>query len=163
MPVGGGETSRIWLLIFEDERLEKMIRQVEKLEDVLYVKSMTASTRSSGASTSSSSKSAVSRCWPVPAALTPAVFVPFESASCLVIPSARCLPSLPLANPRPGHRLCGRWLSAGLAICEADIQIELDRHKPGTSATSPSGASRIRSRSSPACSKVSPPARRSRS
>ena len=38
MPVGGGETSRIWLLIFEDERLEKMIKQVEKLEDVLYVK-----------------------------------------------------------------------------------------------------------------------------
>ena len=38
MPVGGGDTSRIWLLIFEDERLEKMIRQVEKLEDVLYVK-----------------------------------------------------------------------------------------------------------------------------
>ena len=38
MPVGGGDTSRIWLLIFEDERLEKMIKQVEKLEDVLYVK-----------------------------------------------------------------------------------------------------------------------------
>lgn len=37
MPVGSGETSRIWLLIFEDERLEKMIKQVEKLEDVLYV------------------------------------------------------------------------------------------------------------------------------
>ena len=38
MPVGEGGTSRIWLLIFEDERLEKMIRQVEKLEDVLYVR-----------------------------------------------------------------------------------------------------------------------------
>lgn len=37
MPVGSGNTSRIWLLIFEDERLEKMIRQVEKLEDVQYV------------------------------------------------------------------------------------------------------------------------------
>ena len=39
MPVGG-EPAASWLLIFEDERLE-MIRQVEKLEDVLYVKSMT--------------------------------------------------------------------------------------------------------------------------
>ena len=37
MPVGSGETSRIWLLVFEDQRLEKMIRQVEKLEDVRYV------------------------------------------------------------------------------------------------------------------------------
>ena len=37
MPVGSGETSRIWLLVFEDQRLEKMIKQVEKLEDVLYV------------------------------------------------------------------------------------------------------------------------------
>ncbi|WP_374264918.1 acetolactate synthase small subunit [Zoogloea sp.] len=38
MPVGSGDTSRIWLLVFEDQRLEKMIRQVEKLEDVQYVK-----------------------------------------------------------------------------------------------------------------------------
>ena len=38
MPVGSGDTSRIWLLIFEDERLSKMIKQVEKLEDVLYVR-----------------------------------------------------------------------------------------------------------------------------
>lgn len=38
MPVGNAETSRIWLLIFEDERLDKMIKQVEKLEDVLYVR-----------------------------------------------------------------------------------------------------------------------------
>ena len=37
MPVGTGSTSRIWLLVFEDQRLEKMIKQVEKLEDVLYV------------------------------------------------------------------------------------------------------------------------------
>ena len=35
MPVGDGSKSRIWLLVKEDERLEQMIRQVEKLEDVL--------------------------------------------------------------------------------------------------------------------------------
>ncbi len=38
MPVGTGNTSRIWLQVFEDQRLEKMIRQVEKLEDVIYVR-----------------------------------------------------------------------------------------------------------------------------
>lgn len=37
MPVGNGETSRIWLLVNEDERLEQMVKQVEKLEDVLTV------------------------------------------------------------------------------------------------------------------------------
>jgi len=37
MPVGTGGTSRIWLLVFEDQRLEKMIKQVEKLEDVVCV------------------------------------------------------------------------------------------------------------------------------
>ncbi|ABM29635.1 acetolactate synthase small subunit [Nitratidesulfovibrio vulgaris] len=36
MPVGVG-TSRIWLLVNEDERLEQMIRQVRKLQDVLEV------------------------------------------------------------------------------------------------------------------------------
>lgn len=35
-PVGEG-TSRIWLLVNEDERLEQMIRQVRKLQDVLEV------------------------------------------------------------------------------------------------------------------------------
>ncbi len=38
MPVGTGETSRIWLMVNEDERLEQMIKQVEKLEDVLAVR-----------------------------------------------------------------------------------------------------------------------------
>jgi len=38
MPVAGGERSRIWLLVFEDQRLEQMIRQLEKLEDVLGVR-----------------------------------------------------------------------------------------------------------------------------
>lgn len=38
MPVGSGATSRIWLLVKEDERLEQMIRQAEKLEDVLAVR-----------------------------------------------------------------------------------------------------------------------------
>ena len=37
MPVGNGKTSRIWLLVNEDARLEQMIRQIEKLEDVLDV------------------------------------------------------------------------------------------------------------------------------
>ena len=37
MPVGTGRTSRIWLTVNEDARLEQMIRQIEKLEDVLVV------------------------------------------------------------------------------------------------------------------------------
>ena len=37
MPVGDGKISRIWLMVNEDVRLEQMIRQVEKLEDVLSV------------------------------------------------------------------------------------------------------------------------------
>ena len=37
MPVGTGQTSRIWLTVNEDARLEQMIRQIEKLEDVLAV------------------------------------------------------------------------------------------------------------------------------
>ena len=38
MPVGAGRTSRIWLTVKEDARLEQMIRQIEKLEDVLVVR-----------------------------------------------------------------------------------------------------------------------------
>ena len=38
MPVGRGDTSRIWLLVFEDQRLEQMVRQVEKLVDVIAVR-----------------------------------------------------------------------------------------------------------------------------
>ena len=38
MPVGSGKTSRIWLTVGEDSRLEQMIRQIEKLEDVLVVR-----------------------------------------------------------------------------------------------------------------------------
>jgi acetolactate synthase-1/3 small subunit len=38
MPVGKGQTSRVWLMVNEDERLEQMIRQVEKLEDVLNLR-----------------------------------------------------------------------------------------------------------------------------
>lgn len=37
MPVNGGNTSRIWLLVNADERLNQMIKQVDKLEDVLVV------------------------------------------------------------------------------------------------------------------------------
>lgn len=38
MPLNGGELSRIWLLVNEDERLEQMIKQVQKLEDVREVR-----------------------------------------------------------------------------------------------------------------------------
>lgn len=34
LPVDGGEESRIWLLVNEDNRLEQMIRQMRKLQDV---------------------------------------------------------------------------------------------------------------------------------
>ena len=34
LPQNGGEESRIWLLVNEDERLEQMIRQMRKLQDV---------------------------------------------------------------------------------------------------------------------------------
>ncbi len=37
MPVGDGSRSRIWLLVNEDTRLEQMIRQMQKLEDVISV------------------------------------------------------------------------------------------------------------------------------
>ena len=37
MPIGDGRQSRIWLLVDEDERLEQMVRQVLKLEDVIEV------------------------------------------------------------------------------------------------------------------------------
>ncbi|WP_304162033.1 acetolactate synthase small subunit [Lonsdalea britannica] len=38
MPLPGGEQSRIWLLVNDDDRLVQMISQVEKLEDVLQVR-----------------------------------------------------------------------------------------------------------------------------
>lgn len=38
MPVGDGAQSRIWLLVNEDQRLAQMIKQVEKLIDVLDVR-----------------------------------------------------------------------------------------------------------------------------
>ncbi len=38
MPVGNGDTSRIWLMVNEEARLEQMVKQVEKLEDVLAVR-----------------------------------------------------------------------------------------------------------------------------
>ncbi|MEH2921722.1 acetolactate synthase small subunit [Samsonia erythrinae] len=37
MPLPNGEESRIWLLVKDDQRLQQMISQVEKLEDVLHV------------------------------------------------------------------------------------------------------------------------------
>jgi acetolactate synthase, small subunit (EC 2.2.1.6) len=38
MPVGTGEMSRIWLTVNEDARLEQMVKQIEKLEDVRVVR-----------------------------------------------------------------------------------------------------------------------------
>lgn len=38
MPVGNGQTSRVWLMVNEDARLEQMVKQLEKLEDVLVVR-----------------------------------------------------------------------------------------------------------------------------
>lgn len=38
MPVGDGLISRIWLMVNEDVRLTQMIKQVEKLEDVIAVR-----------------------------------------------------------------------------------------------------------------------------
>ena len=38
MPVGNGSTSRVWLMVNEDGRLEQMVKQLEKLEDVLAVR-----------------------------------------------------------------------------------------------------------------------------
>jgi acetolactate synthase-1/3 small subunit len=37
MPVGDASRSRIWLMVNEEARLEQMIRQIEKLEDVIEV------------------------------------------------------------------------------------------------------------------------------
>ncbi len=38
VPVGNGKISRIWLMVNEDTRLDQMVKQVEKLEDVLVVR-----------------------------------------------------------------------------------------------------------------------------
>src|SRR5574343_42632 len=38
LPVGDGRKSRIWLLVIEDKRLPQMIKQVEKLEDVIAIR-----------------------------------------------------------------------------------------------------------------------------
>ena len=37
MPVNGGDTSRIWLLLNVEDRLDQMVKQVDKLQDVLAV------------------------------------------------------------------------------------------------------------------------------
>ena len=38
LPVGDGRHSRIWLLVNEDLRLAQMMKQVEKLEDVIAIR-----------------------------------------------------------------------------------------------------------------------------
>jgi acetolactate synthase-1/3 small subunit len=37
MPVGNATRSRVWLLVTEDHRLDQLIKQLQKLEDVLTV------------------------------------------------------------------------------------------------------------------------------
>ena len=37
LPMNGGERSRIWLVVNDDARLDNMIRQLHRLEDVLEV------------------------------------------------------------------------------------------------------------------------------
>ncbi|AUU88410.1 MULTISPECIES: acetolactate synthase small subunit [Enterobacteriaceae] len=37
LPIKDSEQSRIWLLVNDDQRLEQMISQIEKLEDVVQV------------------------------------------------------------------------------------------------------------------------------
>ena len=38
LPVGDGRQSRIWLLVNEDQRLAQMMKQAEKLEDVIAIR-----------------------------------------------------------------------------------------------------------------------------
>ena len=38
LPLQDNQHSRIWLQVADDQRLEQMISQIEKLEDVLHVK-----------------------------------------------------------------------------------------------------------------------------
>lgn len=38
MPIGNGDKSRIWLMVNEDLRLPRMVKQVEKLEDAITVR-----------------------------------------------------------------------------------------------------------------------------
>lgn len=38
LPVGDGHQSRIWLLVNEDQRLAQMMKQVDKLEDVIAIR-----------------------------------------------------------------------------------------------------------------------------
>lgn len=37
LPIHGSDHSRIWLLVNDDQRLEQMISQIDKLEDVVKV------------------------------------------------------------------------------------------------------------------------------
>lgn len=38
VPIGSGETSRMWLRVHEEVKLEQVVKQVHKLPDVLKVK-----------------------------------------------------------------------------------------------------------------------------
>ena len=42
LPIGDAGNSRIWLRVQEDQRLEQLVRQMEKLADVLEVRRHTA-------------------------------------------------------------------------------------------------------------------------
>ncbi len=43
MPIGDGARSRVWLLVNEDERLDNMVKQLHKLEDVVELRRHAAS------------------------------------------------------------------------------------------------------------------------
>ncbi|MCT4701614.1 acetolactate synthase small subunit [Enterobacteriaceae bacterium H20N1] len=38
LPLSDGDRSRIWLQVADDQRLEQMISQIDKLEDVVQIK-----------------------------------------------------------------------------------------------------------------------------
>ncbi|HEY1844386.1 MAG TPA: acetolactate synthase small subunit [Buttiauxella sp.] len=38
LPLASGDRSRIWLQVADDQRLEQMISQIDKLEDVVQIK-----------------------------------------------------------------------------------------------------------------------------
>jgi acetolactate synthase I/III small subunit len=42
LPIDSGQQSRVWLLVSEDQRLQQMMKQLRKLEDVLDVQRRSA-------------------------------------------------------------------------------------------------------------------------
>ncbi len=118
-----------------------MVRQLEKLEDVLNVRRHGAEhafQRLEGFfhSTPALRRRLAGDGTRARLASRPRFVIADQAGNpCPATPSARSSPSPPSGRiPRPGdrlHRVHG--CPPGLALCEADIQAELDRRKPGTS------------------------------